>query len=100
MLQGSLITQDLFVLSVNYEYEFLGDAMFGTGPIPNVNQEVTSISTVSVFASYGVKEWFGAAVVLPFRSITNDKFLLPGQYDNQYLGGDYVRHAAVSATLF
>lgn len=94
MLQGSLITRDLLVLSVNYEYEHLGDAMYGTGPIPNINQEVTSMSTVSVFASYGVKDWFGAAVVLPFRSITNDKILLPGQYDNQYQGGEYIRHAA------
>ena len=94
MLQGSLITRDLLVLSVNYEYEYLGDAMYGTGPIPNINQEVTSMSTVSVFASYGVKDWFGAAVVLPFRSITNDKILLPGQYDNQYQGGKYIRHAA------
>ena len=94
MLQGSLITKDLFVVSANYEYEYLGDAMYGTGPIPNINQEVTTMSTVSVFASYGVTEWFGAAVVLPFRSITNDKILLPGQYDNQYQGGKYIRHAA------
>lgn len=94
MLQGSLITKDLLVLSANYEYEYLGDAMYGTGPIPNINQEVTTMSTVSVFASYGVTEWFGAAVVIPFRSITNDKILLPGQYDNQYQGGTYIRHAA------
>ena len=94
MLQGSLITPDLLVLSANYEYEFLGDAMFGTGPIANVNQEVTTISSISLFASYGFNEWFGAAAVIPFRTISNDKILLPGQYDNQYQGGKYIRRAA------
>ena len=65
MLQGSLITPDLLVLSANYEYEFLGDAMFGTGPIANVNQEVTTISSISLFASYGFNEWFGAGNTVP-----------------------------------
>ncbi|HCR18973.1 MAG TPA: hypothetical protein DIU35_15945 [Candidatus Latescibacteria bacterium] len=94
MLQNSVISQGQVVLSLNYEYEFLAETQFGMDPIPNINKEQTWLNSGSLFASYGVTEGLSIAAVVPFRNITNDKYLFPGQHEDQYEGGKYTRHSA------
>jgi hypothetical protein len=94
MLQNSVISQGQIVLSLNYEHEFLADPQFGKDPIPNINREQTWLNSGSLFASYGVTEGLSIAAVVPFRNVTNDKYLFPGQHEDQYEGGKYTRHSA------
>jgi hypothetical protein len=94
LLQNSLVNKGQLQFSLNYEYEFLTDPLYGTRSIPNINRERTNNTTTSVFAGYGVSDHLGLTLVIPFRSVTNEKLLLRGQNDNQYNGGKYVRQAS------
>jgi hypothetical protein len=94
LLQNSLVNQGQLRFSLNYEYEFLTDPIYGTRSIPNINRERTNNTTTSIFASYGVSDHLGLTMVVPFRMVTNEKLLLRGQNDNQYDGGKYIRQSS------
>lgn len=78
---------------VHYEYEFLGSARYEGRTIPNINRERTDNHSATLFVNYGMTDRLGITALIPFRSITNEKVLFRGQYDNQYEGGGYIRHA-------
>ncbi len=93
-MQYNKIVQGQLIVGANYEYEFLTDPIYGTRSIPNINRERTNNTATSVFLNYGMTEKFSLTLLVPFRSVTNEKILFRGQNDDQYNGGKYTRHAS------
>jgi hypothetical protein len=93
-LQNSVIDEGRFTVGLNYEYEYLTDPLYGTNRIPNINRERTNNSSLTVIANYGLNHKLSFSVIVPFRTVTNEKVLFRGQNKDQYEGGKYLRHSS------